>query len=338
MARTLFDQFSKQYLKTFLSQWGNVTPNQEVPGEAKFIDILFVPSSPPSANPESLGLLGCFAKTPCLLEPFRNPPSLEQVCSCLHKLFHVRAEFQRQANRKKCTLADADLPRLWILAPSASQRLLSGFRLQENPQQWGPGIYFWGDFERAAIVALNQLPSTPETLWLRLLGRGATQEQAIEEVLSLPQISLLRANALELLTIWKINIELSAAVDEEDRKLAMTLSKAYLEWKETTLQQGVQQGIQQGIQQGVQQGIQQERRNTIENFLKARFGLLDEALVAIVQPFSELSFQEYTALLMRLTNLSREELLAKFNDASDCSSSKKIEDGDTDKDEKGEEG
>ncbi len=210
MTRALFDQFSKQYLKAFLSRWGQVTPNQEVPGEAKFIDILFVPSSSPEAapksRPESLGLLGRFAATPCLLEPFRNPPSPEQVCSCLHKLFHVRADFQRRANREKRTLADADLPRLWILAPSASQRLLSGFRLREDLQQWGAGLYLWGEFERAAIVAINQLPSVPETLWLRLLGRGTIQERAIEEVLSLPQTSPLRANVLELLTVWKINI------------------------------------------------------------------------------------------------------------------------------------
>ncbi len=82
----------------------------------------------------------------------------------------------------------------------------------------------------------------------------------------------------------------------------MTLSKAYLEWKETTLQQGVQQ----------------ERRHTVENFLRVRFGALDEDLLAVVQPFAELPAQEYAALLLRLANLSREALLAKFGDKAEA--------------------
>ena len=322
MTRTPFDQFSKQYLKAFLSLRGTVTPNQEVPGEAKYIDILFVPSAQPRVIPDPLGLLGCFAETPCLLEPFRNPPSPEQICSCLSKLFHVQAEFARRAERQRRTVVESEQPRLWILAPSASKRLLRGFRVQEDPQQWGLGIYLWGEFERAAIVAINQLPPTPETLWLRLLGRDSTQQHAIEEVLALPTTSQFRANILELLTVWKISIELSAEADEEDRKIAMNLSKAYLEWKENTfqegvqqgIQQGVQQGIQQGVQQGIQQGVQQERQNTIENFLKARFEVLDDRLMEIVEPFSMLPAQEYTVLLLQLANLSREELLAKFDD------------------------
>ena len=321
MTRTPFDQFSKQYLQEFLSTWGQVIPNREVPGEAKFIDLWFVPFPQPKTEADSLGLLGRFAATPCLLEPFRNSPTPEQVCSCLHKLFHVRANAQRQAKREKHTLADAEQPRLWILAPSASDRLQNGFHLREDRQNWGPGIYFWGEFERAAIVAINQLPATSETLWLRLLGRGATQVQAIEEVLALPKSSPLRANTLELLTVWKINIEMSPEVQREEQELAMTLSKAYLEWKQETeqqaLQRGIQQGVQQGLQQGLQQGVQQERQATIEQFLTAKFGELDDRLAAIVQPFSALPTPEYAALLMQLAKLSQEALLAKFEDASD---------------------
>jgi hypothetical protein len=32
-----------------------------------------------------------------------------------------------------------------------------------------------------AIIVLHQLPETPETLWLRLLGRGGTRSRAIDE-------------------------------------------------------------------------------------------------------------------------------------------------------------
>jgi hypothetical protein len=35
---------------------------------------------------------------------------------------------------------------------------------------------------RSAIAAIDQLPETEETLWLRILGRDETQERAIREV------------------------------------------------------------------------------------------------------------------------------------------------------------
>ena len=321
MTRTPFDEFSKQYLKTFLSSWGTLTRNQEVSGESTYIDIMFVPALPPKANAASLGnaslgLLGRFAATPCLLEPFRHPPTSEQVCSCLYKLLHVRADYQRQAKREDRTLTDTEQPRLWILSPSAPPRLLSGFNLTADPQQWGAGIYFWGPLERAAIVAINQLPVTPATLWVRLLGKGKTQEQAVTEVLALSKSSPLRANALKLLTLWKISIEIDADANEEERKFAMTLSQAYLEWEQKTeqrgIQKGVQQGIQKGVQQGIQQGAQQKQLDTVQTALKVRFGALDEQLSAIVQPFAQLPSEEYTRLLLQLQALSREELLAKF--------------------------
>ena len=45
MTQTPFDEFSKQYLKDFFSFWGQISRNQEVPGESKHIDILFLPAS-----------------------------------------------------------------------------------------------------------------------------------------------------------------------------------------------------------------------------------------------------------------------------------------------------
>ena len=216
----------------------------------------------------------------------------------------MRADYQRQAKREDRTLTDAEQPRLWILSPSAPPRLLSGFNLVADLQQWGAGIYFWGPLERAAIVAINQLPVTPATLWVRLLGKGKTQEQAVAEVLALPKSSPLRTNALKLLTTWKISIEIDADANEEERKFAMTLSQAYLEWEQKT--------EQRGLQRGLQQGAQQNQLDTVQTALKVRFGALDEQLVAIVQPFAQLPSEEYARLLLQLHGLSREELLVKF--------------------------
>ena len=35
---------------------------------------------------------------------------------------------------------------------------------------------------KTGIIVIHQLPKTPETLWLRMLGKGGVQAQAIQEV------------------------------------------------------------------------------------------------------------------------------------------------------------
>jgi hypothetical protein len=288
MSRTSFDQFSKQFLEEFLTPFGEVQTNREVPGEPRFIDIFFAPSTQPSEESLALGLLGKIVTKPCLLEPFRNQPSSTEVRSCLFKLLFVQADFQRKARREDERILEVNLPQLWILAPSASESLLNGFgaRLRDD---WLPGVYFLANFLKTAIIAINQLPRTEETLWVRLLGKGATQKRAIEEILALPSEDSRRSKALRLLASWKITMEVSGVIDEEDRDLLMTLSPAYLQWEQETEQRG--------------------QRLVVENLLKVRFGALDEQLSAIIPALLELPAEEYTRLLLQL---SREELLSQF--------------------------
>ncbi len=104
MTKNPFDQFSKQFFEEFLSPYGEVKINDEVPGEpTSYIDIYFLPTVKPTQIPESLGLLRRIASTPCLIEPYRNQPSFDEVESCLHKLFAVRKEYRRDAKRNDRT-------------------------------------------------------------------------------------------------------------------------------------------------------------------------------------------------------------------------------------------
>ncbi len=81
----------------------------------------------------------------------------------------------------------------------------------------------------------------------------------------------------------------------------MELSPLVKQWRE--------EATQQGIQQVIQQGVSAERRATIENLLKVRFGSLDEQLEAIITQLLQLPPEEFTPLLLQL---SRDELLARF--------------------------
>lgn len=297
MTRQPHDQFAKQYLEELLSPLGNVEISREVTEEVRQVDVFFAPAPSPEADPQILGLLGRIAASACLLEPFRNQPSKTEIRNCMLKLFSLFGELQRKARRENTSLSEDDLPRLWILATSASAALLDSFGARLDPDDWLNGVYFLADSLKTAVVAINQLPSTSDTLWLRILGRGETQRQAIAELLALPQEQPLRRNVLELLSSWRVSIETQETLTEDDREIIMNLSPVYV------------QRLEEVAQQGRQEGSLGERRLAIENLLKIRFGSLDEELSRVIEPMLELPPEEYIRLSLQL---SREELLARF--------------------------
>ena len=299
MTRTPHDQFAKQFLAELLAQEGEVQITREVTPEVRQVDIWFVPKFQPTAvEPQVLGLLAEMAAKPCQFEPFRNSPSSKEVRDCLLKLFSLHSEFQRQARREANSLSEDDLPRLWILSQSFSLTLISDFGAKlDEKGHWCQGIYFLPKALRTAFVAINQLPLDESTLWLRVLGRGSTQRQAVDEVNALPQNHPFRSSILEILSNWRINLQMSQNLSEEDRELLMNLSPAYLRWREDTLEQGRLEGRLES------------RQEFIENLLKVRFGEVDEPLSRAIAPLLELPPEELTRVLV---TLSRKELLQQF--------------------------
>ena len=197
MTRLIHDQFAKDLMEELLSCFGEVRDPRRVPSETREVDVWFVPQVAPNAL-QPLGVLGCMVQTTAILEPFRNATSADEICSCLLKALEVRFDLQRQADRNNAKFSPAAVPMLWVLTPTASERLLLGFGAKEQPETWPDGIYFLAESLKTAIVAIHQLPRTPETLWLRLLGRGRVQEGAVRELDALPTTALFRNKALEL--------------------------------------------------------------------------------------------------------------------------------------------
>ena len=294
MTRFPYDQFSKSYLEELLQPLGTVQIAREVAGEVREIDVWFSPNeSVDTIEVSRLGLLGRFAATPAILEPFRNAATPTEICSCLLKLLEIRGECDCNAKRDKQKLTESSLPMLWILSPTASQSVLEGFAAVSNEGNWGNGIYFLPRYLRTAIVAIHQLPKTRETLWLRILGKGRVQNAAIDELEALPEDEPLRSRALELLYSLKTTLEVSQNIDEEDRELIMRLSPLYT----------------QKLEEATRRGELEGQKKLVENLLKIRFGSLDEELSAIVEPLLSLPTEEFTPLLLQL---SRDELIERF--------------------------
>jgi hypothetical protein len=262
MAKNSSDQFAKQFLEEVLAPFGTVEISHEIPGESLLVDVYFVPDPQPNA-PTAQGLLRRIAQTPCLIEPFRNQPSVVEVRSCQQKLSQVHGNYLRQAKRESRRFREEDLPQLWILATSASSNLLSGFQANVSPQ-WGAGVYFLPVSQKTVIVAINQLLVNADTLWLRLLGKGQTQQTAIAEAMALEINNPSRSTILRLLASWKISIEVTGEAEAE-QELLMALSQAYLEWEQLTVQRGRQEGLER-------------ERSLIFRLLSRKLGSLPEAV------------------------------------------------------------
>ena len=316
------DQFAKNYLEELLSPLGWVEISKEITDETRQIDVFFLPHPNRQITVDNLGLLGQIALNSALLEPYRNSPARADVRNCLTKLTAVFAELQRQSKRENIPYNEENLPRLWILAPVVSQTILNGFGAALDPN-WPEGVYFLPPLQRTAIIAINQLPVNPQTLWLRLLGKGKTQNQAVGELLKLPLGNNYRQNVIELLVSWRVSVEIQNILEEEDREVFMTLSQTYLEWKEAVRrqarqealeegrQEGRQEGLEEGRQEGLEEGLQEARRGMIENLLQVRFGQLDDSFNPVIEGLLSLSPSESSRLLIES---SREDLFQRFHD------------------------
>jgi hypothetical protein len=311
MTRFIHDEFAKQYLTELLTPYCEVETSKDITSEARQIDVLFTPNSPSPDRIESLGLLGKMATyaSYTLCEPFRNAVSISEIRSCINKLFDIVADIERQGKRNNARINEEQLPYLWIFTPTASLNILSGFNASLDQNQWGEGVYFLGKSFKTAIIVIHQLPSTPETLFLRILGRGKVQRQAVEELEALLANSSSLSNVVQLvhdlIAILSARQQQQQDIDQDDQELIMKLSQIYQE----QLEEIKKQERQEGELLGIDRGVQIERRAMVESILEVRFGKVDADLATIIDQVIAMSREEFTPLLLQL---SREELLAKF--------------------------
>ncbi|MFN7349787.1 MAG: DUF4351 domain-containing protein, partial [Dolichospermum sp.] len=114
-------------------------------------------------------------------------------------------------------------------------------------------------------------PQTPETLWLRLLGRGSVQSQAIIELQALPLDHPYQKTTLELVYNLRENLRVNQKLETDDRELIMRLEPLYQRNREQAKEEGRQEGRQEGKQEG--------EKNLILRLLHRRIGEIDALLI-----------------------------------------------------------
>ena len=331
MTRTPHDSFAKDLLEEILRPLGRFQAPLEVRDGPRQIDIWFIPANSPEADPSLFGVLGAIVETECLLEPVRAQLSQIEILKCTRRQLIFYGTKERNAARENRTITEAELPPLWILCPNVSPEVISLFGAK-GKEGWPEGVYFVPEGYKLGIVAINQLPETRETLWLRMLGRGSVQKRAFEELKQLPVTDSLRRNILEVVGMWYSTLQGKEEKSTEEEDLIVELSRAYIEFREAILleglerglergleqglerglEQGLEQGLERGLERGLEQGRIQTQRQFIENFLTARFGSLDETLTAALEPLLQMAPQDLTRLMLELSSLEREEFLARL--------------------------
>ena len=132
---------------------------------------------------------------------------------CVEVIFFP-SELQRKAKGNQESINEIDLPNLWILATSASEKLINSFCFQLDRENWVKGVYISPVGWKTNLIAINQLPIIPETLWLRILGKGKTQKNMTKQ----PHDQFAKQYLKELLSPFG-EVEISREVTGEVRQI-----------------------------------------------------------------------------------------------------------------------
>jgi hypothetical protein len=129
-----------------------------------------------------------------------------------------------------------------VIFPSLSARLASetgARRIASLPR----GFYTLAPFLGVVFVVTNRVPRTPETLWLRLLGRGQVFLDAIDD-LKLGRVpASLRSDTLKLLTAWHAALPPEEQLTEEEQEMRMTFER----WEKKLKAEGKAEGKAEAV-------------------------------------------------------------------------------------------
>jgi hypothetical protein len=231
MTRNIHDTFAKELMEEMLPTFGTIDIEQQVSSEVRTIDIVFFPNPQTQQTLGDLGLLGQILMKPAAIEAFRNAVPDWEIHNCRTKRFALHNALNRLALKENQPTVKQQHPTLWILTPTFSHNLQREHNVRTKPE-WGEGIYFFSNSDRMAIIAIHQLPKTPETRFVRIFGKGSVQAEAIAEVSRLPEDYPHLRTILQNIARLRINLEIRDNKTKQIKEVIMNLSPAYDRWFE----------------------------------------------------------------------------------------------------------
>jgi hypothetical protein len=252
--RARFDAFAKELCSKALEGAGEVRTEVETIAETKRIDLVFAPDASRRDELAWTGLLADLTVEPCSLEFFHDPPSTDDVLVALHRHLSWFLTKTRSARNAGSRVPPPDVT--WLLSAGRPSEALSALGFAPiGIDGAGHAAYAAAPGLRSRLLVLSELPETPHTLLLRLMGRGAVLRRALRELVELEgeqtESGRLRDVALPILTKLRFEVPADpAARTPEEHELMTTTQQLFDDFVRTTRQQGIQQGVQQGVDAG----------------------------------------------------------------------------------------
>jgi hypothetical protein len=273
-----FDQFGKSLAGRFMELWARLELECEVQHAAQSVDMAFEPDGRVPEG-ELGGWLGRIAlEGPGVLECFSRTVRADEVEACIYKrdgLYQTRAQRARQAGQPRPAR-----PHLWIMSPGRPRAVMRRYAA-EAMVGWPPGFWSLQRGLGLSVVVLSELPEEPDTLVLRLLGRGATLRQAVLECAKLARGSAMQRCIKPLLVAFESHI-LQDLKRVADMNVLEEVQAMYSRWEQETADRGRKQGRTEGRREGRREGRKEGAGAALVRLLERRFGVLPAAVTARV--------------------------------------------------------
>jgi hypothetical protein len=154
-----------------------------------------------------------------------------------------------EPGRDRSTADEVPFPELVVISPGLPATVLDAYGCKSVR----PGVYqaaVWGLALR--VVVLAELPPTPETLLLRLLGRGRVFSQALADLAKLPDDAWERSVATPLLVHFQLGSHEHPTHEEDD--VSAEIRAWFEEHQRKVRDEARDEGRDEGREEGRKQG------------------------------------------------------------------------------------
>ena len=240
--RTIFDRFAKDLVGSALAPGCQVVPEREISGDPQRIDLWCEPDPARIFELERHGILRRFvAEGACAFEFFHQPPSLLELMRSLRKILTLR---------QSSGGPEAQRAPLWIIAGGRPAQVFAELPSLRADPSWFEGVYATDPGLGLYLIVTSEIPNTPDTLILRLLGAGRTLRQAFHEVRSTRADDPVRRVAIPFMITLHRTAKEHPLDERELQELAMETQDLYEIWRQELLAQGEATGEARGEARG----------------------------------------------------------------------------------------
>jgi Domain of unknown function (DUF4351) len=217
-----------------------------------------------------------------LFECYSDPPSVEDVEACVRKQLVVHQERKLAARRGRQDRPPK--PRLWLMSAGRPDAALHAYEARPMPD-WPLGFWQARPAARTHWVLVHELPAVPDTLLLRLFGRGSTLAQALGELEALAPDALERRVALPLVLAFRRGISQND-LEDQDMQAYQRLMAVYDDM--------INEAQEKGLKKGRREGLMEGERAVLVRQLTRRFGPLPRKAAARIRRADQATLERWS--------------------------------------------